>query len=655
MSELPANLSQQVLHLVVRDVLLNVSVLQDLNKALLNALSEMVESYVYSPQDVIVDWDTTVAGVYIISTGEVHKIKKEEPPPSSEKVGSEAGTADGTASQGASSEVRGAGRPGSAGSASTGTGSGRGRVGRGRSGSFDPTDPKNFLYAGESFGAQALHRSYVSKIKYRTKSFAEVLLLRGSVFRHMCKQYLRKDELAAMTQKIAEMSKLNNALSDGATTVPLPNKNSRKGRMSVMIGNSKKPVLFIEAAKATSNRAWKVYFVPDSTFRVMWECLMFAVMVYYVVAGALLLQGNARDNFLHNYYPLLVVCYFCDWVAFCDVLCRASLFGYENHGLVVTKSSLIWENFQNCENLTLTALSVFPFDLIVALAVNARVIPVLRLLKLLHLRRAAQYAQRAQDTMRQYLGITLSFELTRFLSLYWYLFLLCHWASCIWQLTADASVRYFGYHMNWRIFDAHSDFFSVNYAALTHTAFYARTFYWSLGAMSGIGFPDMLAQNPIEMVTISIIMMFGALSFGALLGAIATLMSSFAREKREFRAKVAKVQELTRYKKVPTDIEQKIARYFEYMWTRYGGVNEAEVLATLPKSLRAVVSSHVMGPFLLRIPFFRCCSEPMEKVIVSMFQPRVFLHDDALMLYGEVGKEMFIIESGEVKVTSADR
>lgn len=69
LSELPANLSQQVLHLVVRDVLVGVPVLKDLNKALLNALSELVESYVYSPLDIIVDWNSKVAGVYIVSTG----------------------------------------------------------------------------------------------------------------------------------------------------------------------------------------------------------------------------------------------------------------------------------------------------------------------------------------------------------------------------------------------------------------------------------------------------------------------------------------------------------------------------------------------------------------------------------------------------------
>jgi hypothetical protein len=644
-----------VLHLVVRDLLVGVNVLKDLNKALLNALSEAVESYVYSPLDVIVDWNAAVQGVYIISTGEVHKIPNtEDPKGAGDHDKDEETTEEDVSHPTASALLRDAQR------AESLLGSTRDLLGADgqprRKKRFNPADPANFLYAGESFGTQALHKTYISTTKYRTKSFAEILLLRGTVFRHMCKLYLRKDELTQLTKNIRSLNKVGEALADGAACLPTPNANTRrKGRNSVMIGNGKKPVLFIEAAVATSSREWKKHFVPDSPFRILWDCLVLAVLVFYMVSGALLLQGTVRENFLINYYPLLVVSYFADLVMFADVVLRATLFGYENLGLTVTKTSLIWENFCNTENMPLTALAIFPFDLILALAVDFRLIPILRLLKLLHLRRTGPYVENAENVTRQYAGVTFSFEVTRFTSLYWYLFLLAHWVSAIWQLTADASVKVFGYKMNWRIFDEHSDFFSINYSALSHTAFYARTFYWALSAMSGIGFPDMLAKNPIEMCVISVIMLFGAIAFGALIGAIATLMGNFGREKREFIAKVSRAQELVKYKSVPAEIESKISRYYEYMWTRYGGVNEAEVLATLPKSLRAVVASHVMGPFLARIPFFCCCSEPMEKVIVAMFSPRVFLHDDALMIFGEVGKEMFIIESGEVKVTSADK
>lgn len=63
----------------------------------------------------------------------------------------------------------------------------------------------------------------------------------------------------------------------------------------------------------------------------------------------------------------------------------------------------------------------------------------------------------------------------------------------------------------------------------------------------------------------------------------------------------------------------KINRYYEYIWARYGGVDEAEVLGNLPKSLRAAVANHVLGPLLKKVPFFDCCSEPMEQVFFIFY------------------------------------
>jgi hypothetical protein len=91
------------------------------------------------------------------------------------------------------------------------------------------------------------------------------------------------------------------------------------------------------------------------------------------------------------------------------------------------------------------------------------------------------------------------------------------------------------------------------------------------------------------------------------------------------------------------------------IWARYGGIDEAAVLRDLPKSLRAAVANHVLGPLLRRIPFFAHCSHPMEQMLVSLFETRIFLQDDPLMICGEVGQDMFIIEKGEVEITSADR
>eukprot|EP00599_Poterioochromonas_sp_BG-1_P012580 CAMPEP_0173161910 /NCGR_PEP_ID=MMETSP1105-20130129/18911_1 /TAXON_ID=2985 /ORGANISM="Ochromonas sp., Strain BG-1" /LENGTH=312 /DNA_ID=CAMNT_0014081475 /DNA_START=353 /DNA_END=1291 /DNA_ORIENTATION=+ len=70
-SSLPSNIQQQVHHELVRKLLLNEELFRNYNKGLLNALSEVMESYVFSPGDVIVATDTKISGVFFISHGEI--------------------------------------------------------------------------------------------------------------------------------------------------------------------------------------------------------------------------------------------------------------------------------------------------------------------------------------------------------------------------------------------------------------------------------------------------------------------------------------------------------------------------------------------------------------------------------------------------------
>lgn len=189
---------------------------------------------------------------------------------------------------------------------------------------------------------------------------------------------------------------------------------------------------------------------------------------------------------------------------------------------------------------------------------------------------------------------------------------------------------------------------------------YWREVYWPVNVLSGISWSDQLPTNPVEVIAICVIMMFGLLLFCTLIGALSTLMERFNKIRRDFDTKVDKIRLLVKQKSVSTEIEGKelfvllfipppptcnceklpglfhfvsfrfflcnviafrvqsgkINRYYEYIWARYGGIDEAEVLGNLPKSLRAAVANHVLGPLLKKVPFFDCCSEPMEQVSV---------------------------------------
>jgi hypothetical protein len=396
-------------------------------------------------------------------------------------------------------------------------------------------------------------------------------------------------------------------------------------------------------------------FHPESSFRTAWSCLGFLCQLFYLTTTALLLALNLHQNFSQHSWPLLISNYVVDIYFFVDMIFRATCFGYElEDGSVVMKKREIFDRFFQQNNMLKVVLATFPFDLILGASIDWRIIPVLRLLKLLHLQYFYSNADDFVHALSLYCGIAISFEMQRFVTLYIMLFQLCHWVGCILELAASVSTFVFGYETNWMNLDRHSTSLEVNYHSI-HGVAYTRSIYWAISLMSSIGFPDILATNHVETITVIVVMFFGYLAFNTLLGAIATLIGSFNRDKREFNNLVEKMRALSQQAALTEELQSKIVRYYEYIWAHHQGINENELLKTLPKSLKSVVVNHVVGPFVSSIPFFANCSEQMQHLIIGMFEVAVFLDGDTLMVQGEVGKEMFIIERGEVEVTNRDR
>jgi CRP-like cAMP-binding protein len=575
----------------------------------LNALTKRVEPYVYSPQDLILSENSLVTGAFIIVEGAICRSRMK-------------------------SAVR-----------------------------------MIELKVGDVFGERALLDSYKSSHYYAATTFSEVVYLPGASFRHICKLYLTPPEIEEVVDKLTNLT-LEKSAAQIKQVKPfvqvrrfslfgpkklIMHRSEQKEAAAILSAVSGGLLVKPKSKASVLGDLINSCFHPTSVFRLAWDVLIFCGILFYSISCGLLIQAVLRKNFLSDFTPLLVACYVVDTLFLLDCLFSAFFFAYDEEGKIINDHSKIFVRFCKNPTNTMIALLSFPIDIILGLTLHFTFIPPLRMLKIFHLFRFNFYWEIMEDILLTYGGVAVSFEMSRFTNLYVWLFQLCHWCGCLWVLTAEVSVKIFGYKTSWLIVDKHQGLFALDYSSLAGTTAYWRELYWTVNVMSSIGWPDTLPINAMELISISIMIFFGYLLFTTMVGALSSLMGSFNSTGREFNLKVDKIRQLTKFKSVAKPVETKIVRYYEYIWARYGGVDEAEVLGNLPKSLRAAVADHVLGPLVNRIPFFKSCSELMEQVIVSSFETRIFLEDDALMLYGEVGQDMFIIEKGEVEITNADR
>lgn len=587
---MPSNIQQQVHHELVRKLLLNEELFRKYNKGLLNALSEVMESYVFSPADVIIATNTMISGVFFISHGEIEVCNL----------------------TGGIVEILG---------------------------------------EGKAFGLDALRKSYVTSQSYCAKSYSELYYLRGSTYRYTLELYKEKLHERGNSPR-GDADTLKQRHSDGIQVTRLKLKRpTRWGSMK-------------EAIESLPRKdSWQIFYQeiadqilkPQSKFREWWNNCIFFALLFYLTSIALLLTGIFHSQFMQHYLALLIISYIVDFFLIIDIIFQAGCFQVYDEGILLVSRKEIYSYFLKTHNLFFLSCWLIPYDVIIGFAVDIKLLPICRLLKLLHMHRFFLVADECIESLSRFFNIQFSFEFIRFIALYLLLFEVCHWAGCIWLLAADLSVHYYHFDVSWKWSDIdHSNGLAADYGAFYGVG-YTRSIYWAASVMSSVGFPDILPTNPVEYVVIILVMFFGYLVFNTLVGAIATLVGNFNREKREFNQKVERIRDLMEFTLLPTAIEARTIRYYEYLWARYEGVNESEVLKSLPRTLRSDVIHQVVGPLFQKIPFFQSCSEPLEYFILEMFESRVFLNGDALMIAGDIGNDMFIIEKGNVIVTSADR
>lgn len=590
MTELPSNIAQQVHHELIRKLLLELDLFRGYNKGLLNALSELMESYVFSPGDIIIAGDSKLAGMFIISHGEI------------EVCGPEGNVVE-------------------------------------------------ILSGGQAFGLEALKKSVTTLQSYRAKSYLEIYYLRGSAYRYMLTLYKEKPQEPGVSPRLQPGSLRNHHSESIRVTRVRSHTLMRWASMQKAFETLPKKDYW----KAIYDTITNQIFEPLSLFREWWNNFIFFGLLFYLTSIALLIAGTLHRDFVGNYFVLLILSYTTDLFFIADIVFQASLFQEYDEGFLATTKKEIYAYFRKHHNLFYISCWLIPYDVIFGFLVDIRLLPILRLLKLLHMHRFFQVADECIESISRLLQVHFSFEFIRFIALYLLLFELCHWAGCLWLLAGDLSTRYFHFGVSWKWNDKYLySGFAVDYDAYYGVG-YTRSIYWAASVMSSIGFPDILPTNPVEYVVIILVMFFGYLMFNTLLGAIATMIGNFNREKREFNQKVERIRDLMQFTLLPSSLESKTIRYYEYLWTRYEGVNENDVLESLPRTLRTEAVRQVLGPLFQKVPFFQACSEPLEHYVLEMFEPRVFLHGDALMVAGEIGREMFIIEKGSVIVTSADR
>ena len=182
---------------------------------------------------------------------------------------------------------------------------------------------------------------------------------------------------------------------------------------------------------------------------------------------------------------------------------------------------------------------------------------------------------------------------------------------------------------------------------------YLFSFYWSTLTLTTIGeLPGPVTDWEYFFVIGDF--MVGVIVFATIVGMVSAIISNTNLRRLEFQRKLDNIKHYMRYRSVGKNLQLRVIKWFDYLWTNRHTFEEEEVLQTLPDKLRAEISIHVHFDTLRRVKIFEECEAALLEELVLKLKPQVYSPGDYVCRKGDIGKEMYIVKQGILEVLTDD-
>ncbi|KAJ3599730.1 hypothetical protein NHX12_033686 [Muraenolepis orangiensis] len=385
-----------------------------------------------------------------------------------------------------------------------------------------------------------------------------------------------------------------------------------------------------DSLRKRSKEIWIMDAATDNYYR--WLTII-ALPVFY---NLMMLVTRACFNELQDSYTKLWIFldYTADFIYYTDTFVRART-GYLEQGLLVKDSKKLRDKYRTTSQFKYDLISMIPTDLLfLRFGYNN---PEFRLNRLCKMARLFEFFERTETRT--------SFpNMFRISNLVLYILVIIHWNAC--GFFAISKTIGFGTD-TW----VYPNISHPEYGRLARKYIYCL--YWSTLTLTTIGETPPPVRD-VEFVFVIADFLTGVLIFASIVGNVGSMISNMNASRADFQAKIDSIKQYMQFRKVTKDLEARVIKWFDYLWTEKKTCDEKEVLKNLPDKLRAEIAINVHLDTLKKVRIFQDCEAGLLIELVLKLQPQVFSPGDYICKKGDIGREMYIIKEGKLAVVADD-